>query len=323
MWRRGRRVRCPRRSRSREAAPTGGGRVNYPLVVATSLGSTVFAAVSTALKHHSATTLSSPPGHGRVHTGRFLASTLSHHWWLAALVVDAVGFTLQAFALHMGAVSVVQPLLVTALLTSLVVTHISQRTPMRRQEWGWGAVLVASLVGFLLVSGASSPHLRHEAADRGPAAVCAALALLLAAACVLGGRRGPARRRARLLGMAVGTLYACTAVLIKAATEVWGQSGPVAMLTSWQLPVLVVCGVSGLLVAQLAFRAGPLHMSLPVTATVDPLLSVLLGVVVYDEQLRTGFVPVAAQAALLLGLAVAAVALSRINADRAALASAS
>ncbi|MFC8503748.1 DMT family transporter [Pedococcus sp. NPDC057267] len=292
--------------------------MNYPLVVATALASTVFAAVSTALKHHSATALSSTPsGPARVRTGRFLASTLRHRWWLAALVADAVGFTLQGFALHLGAVSVVQPLLVTALLTSLVITHVSQRTPMSRREWGWGALLVASLVGFLVVSGASSPQLRPQAADRGPAAVCAALALLLAVACVLAARRGPARRRAPLLGIAVGTLYACTAVLIKATTEVWGNSGPVAMLSSWQLPVLVVTGVSGLLLAQLAFRAGPLHTSLPVIATVDPLLSVLLGVVVYDEQLRTGAGPVAAQVGLLAGLAVAAVALSRLNADQA------
>lgn len=292
--------------------------MNYPLVVATGLGSTVFAAVSTALKHHSATTLSTPSAaHGRVRTGRFLAATLSHPWWLAALVADAAGFTLQAFALHIGAVSVVQPLLVTALLTSLVVTHVSQRTPMSRREWGWGALLVASLVGFLVVSGASSPQLRQQAADRGPAAVCAALALLLAVACVLSARRAPVPRRAPLLGVAVGTLYACTAVLLKATTEVWGNSGPVAMLSSWQLPVLLVCGVSGLLLAQLAFRAGPLHTSLPVIATVDPLLSVVLGVVVYDEQLRTGVGPVAAQVALLVGLAVAAVALSRLNAGHA------
>lgn len=292
--------------------------MNYPLVVATSLASTIFFAVSTALKHRSATTLPPATGPAAARVGRFLALTVSHPWWLAALVTDAVGFALQAYALHIGAVSVVQPLLVTALLTSLVVDHVGKRTSMTLHEWGWGGLLVASLVGFLFVSGASSPrlHLHHHAADRGPAAVCAVLAGALAVVCVVSARRGPARRRARLLGVAVGTMYACTAVLIKATTEVLGNSGPVAMLASWQLPVLVVCGVSGLLLAQLAFRAGPLRTSLSVIATVDPLLSVVLGVVVYDEQLRTGVLPLAGQALLLVALVIAASALSRLSAGQ-------
>ncbi|WP_406831199.1 DMT family transporter [Pedococcus sp. KACC 23699] len=287
--------------------------MNYPLVVATSLLSTIFFAVSTALKHRSATTLPPTSGQGAAGLGRFLASTLSHPWWIAALVADAIGFTMQAYALHIGAVSVVQPLLVTALLTSLVVDHLSKGTRMTRREWAWGGLLVASLVGFLFVSGASSPHQVHHAADRGPAAVCAALAGVLAVVCVVAARRAPAHR-APLLGVAVGTMYACTAVLIKATTEVLGNAGVLAMLTSWQLPVLVACGVSGLLLAQLAFRSGPLHSSLSVIATVDPLLSVALGVVVYDEQLRTGVLAVAGQVVLLVALVIAASALSRLNA---------
>lgn len=86
------------------------------------------------------------------------------------------------------------------------------------------------------------------------------------------------------------------------------------MLTSWQLLVLLACGAVGLLLAQLAFRAGPLNTSLPIIATIDPLLSVALGVAVYDEQLRSGVVAVAAQTVLLVALAVTVIKLSRLNA---------
>jgi hypothetical protein len=41
-----------------------------------------------------------------------------------------------------------------------------------------------------------------------------------------------------------------------------------------------------LLLNQLAFQAGPLAASLPAMTVVNPLLAVLLGVVVYDENLR-------------------------------------
>ncbi|MEO7070991.1 MAG: DMT family transporter [Nostocoides sp.] len=289
--------------------------MNYPLVVATSLASTSFFAVSTVLKHHSATTLPAGRGTAVARVAHFIAATISHRWWLGGLVADAAGLGFQAYALHIGAVSVVQPLLVTGLLTSLAINHLTRGTRISPRELGWGAALVLALVGFLVVSGASSPHLHQEVADRGVAVIAAALAVALALTCIALARRVPAGRRAALLGVAVGTLYAFTAVLIKAATTVLANAGLWAMLTSWQLLVLLVCGAAGLMLNQLAFRAGPLNTSLPVIATVDPLLSVALGVSIYDEQLRAGPVELAAEAVLLLGLAVAAIALSRLNAD--------
>jgi drug/metabolite transporter (DMT)-like permease len=230
------------------------------------------------------------------------------------MAADAGGLGLQAFALHIGAVSVVQPLLVTALLTSLVISHLSTRTRITHQELRWGALLVLAIVGFLAVSGASSPHLHHQAADRGAAAISGGLAVVLALSCVAVARRVPSGRRAALLGTAVGTLYAFTAVLIKAATDVLANKGVWSMLTSWQLLVLLACGAAGLLLAQLAFRAGPLNSSLPIIATVDPLLSVALGVVIYDEQLRSGPGAAAAQTLLLVALAIGVFKLTRLNA---------
>lgn len=288
--------------------------MNYPLVVAASLASTVFFAVSTVLKHHGARRLPSAPGGMAVRARRFVASTLTDRWWLGGMAADAGGLGFQAYALHIGAVSIVQPLLVTALLTSLVISHLSSGTRITRQELRLGALLVAALVGFLAISGASSPAHHQQAPDRGAAVISGSLAVAVALMCVAMARRVPSDRRAALLGVAVGTLYAFTAVLIKATTAVLADKGLQAMLTSWQLLALLACGAVGLLLAQLAFRAGPLNTSLPVIATIDPLLSVALGVAVYDEQLRTGPAAVAAQTVLLIALAVAVTKLSRLNA---------
>ena len=59
-------------------------------------------------------------------------------------------------------------------------------------------------------------------------------------------------------------------------------------LTSWQLYTVVVVGAIGLFLSQLAFQAGPLTASLPAMATVDPLLSIVVGVLVYDEHIHRG-----------------------------------
>ncbi|MGB8381844.1 MAG: hypothetical protein WCG47_11435 [Dermatophilaceae bacterium] len=78
---------------------------------------------------------------------------------------------------------------------------------------------------------------------------------------------------------------------------------------------VVVTGALGLLLTQLAFQAGPLSASLPFIATVNPLVAVALGVIVFDEQLRTDLMPVTLA---VLCLAVLAVAAIRLSATRAA-----
>ena len=120
-----------------------------------------------------------------------------------------------------------------------------------------------------------------------PAVLAGVLALTLATSCVLTSRRLPRGGAAALMGVAVGTVHACGAALIKSCTNV-ATSGLVALLTSWQLYLFLLAGGAGLLLTQLAFQAGPLSASLPAITTVDPLLSVVIGVWVYDERLKAG-----------------------------------
>ena len=92
------------------------------------------------------------------------------------------------------------------------------------------------------------------------------------------------------------------------------SAGLPALATSWQPYLLVVAGGIGMLLAQLAFQAGPLTASLPAIATVDPLLSVAIGVWVYDERLSRGPVVGRAEVGCLALMSVAAVLLSRVQA---------
>ena len=115
------------------------------------------------------------------------------------------------------------------------------------------------------------------------------------------------------MGIAVGTVHACGAALIKSCTNV-ATSGVVALLTSWQLYLFLLAGGAGLLLTQLAFQAGPLSASLPAITTVDPLLSVVIGVWVYDERLKAGPGSVVTEVLCLVLLSVSAVRLSRVQA---------
>ena len=87
--------------------------------------------------------------------------------------------------------------------------------------------------------------------------------------------------------------------------------GPIPLLTSWQLYAVLILGAGGLLLNQVAFQAGPLSASLPAIASVDPLLSIVIGVVVYDERIRHGLPAGIGLGVLLLILGGAVIALAR------------
>jgi drug/metabolite transporter (DMT)-like permease len=244
---------------------------------------------------------------------RFARATMSHPLWLAGIACDAIALTLQAWALHIGALAVVQPMLASGLVFAVILRQLHAHHHITRREVGWTIVLSAALGLFLALATAGNPGTASGGADRTPAIVSGAVGLVLTATCVeLGRRQRHAGRTAALLGVAVGVIYAATAAVLKAVTDIIAQH-PGNLLLSWQLYALVVLGGGGLLLNQLAFQAGPLVASLPATATVDPLLSIVVGVSVYDEHIRSGPGSGIALAALLLLLGVAVIQLARDN----------
>lgn len=282
------------------------------LVIWLGLGSALGSAVSTTLKRASASRVPSVQGGGVRGLGRFITATATSPFYLLALLGDVAGFGLQVIALHYGALALVQPLLISGLVFALLLRHVG-RWHFSAAELVWALVLVGSLVGFLLLSGAAATS-QPARADRGDAVIAAvAVGVGVLVLLVVAQRSVPPAGRAALLGVAVGAVYATSAALIKASTVVVADHGLVALLTSWQLYTTIAVAVSGLLLAQIAFQAGPITTSLPAVATIDPLLSVLIGVVIYGEHLRHGPASGAVLIALLVLLVVAVIKLARVE----------
>lgn len=285
-------------------------------VVGASLGSAAFFSVATALKHRSASKMPHMTRFRPAELLGFATATLRHPLWLGGILADVGGVGLQVLALHIGSLTVVQPLLVSAVLFALIGAHRVAGTRISRREVILGALLMLSVGGFLIVSGAAASQ--AEQTDRLPAILAATTSLAVVVGCVITSRwhtrrKLGSRRAAALLGVAVGTIYAGTAALIKACTN-QAQQGPVALLTGWQLYALLVAGAVGVFLAQMAFQAGPLSASLPATAMTDPLVSVVLGVVVFDERLRAGALPLLLSLLFLLLMSAAVALLSQVRA---------
>ncbi len=281
------------------------------MVVTLALSAALLFAVSTTVKHASAA--ATPPLQTARPSGLagFIRATVTHRLWLLGIACDAGALTLQILALHLGSLVVVQPLLIAGLIFALLLRRLSGRRHVSGRQLGWAALLAAGLAGFVTLASRGTSSTREI--DHSPALYAGLIGAAALVGCVVLGRRIASRgTAATLLGAAVGLIYATTAALLKALSTIAVED--VARLpVSWQLYATVALGGLGLLLNQLAFQAGPLAASLPATATVDPLASIVIGVVVFDEQIR-----LVGTAGLVLALCLTLMAVSIVTLARSA-----
>lgn len=239
----------------------------------------------------------------------FVRSVGRHPGWALAMLVEAAGLGLHAVALHIGTLILVQPVLVTTIVFAIVVRLWMDRRPARGPEIRWALLLTAGLAVFLVMATPGSTA--QQPADRWPAVALSVASAVAVVAMTLASRGTRPRARAFLLGAAAGITYAGAAALIKTSGDILVSHGVAAMFTEWPFWATLVVGGTGMVLNQVAFQTAPISASLPAIQTADPLLSLVLGVVVYDEQLRHGLLPLGAQIVSLLVVLVAAVVLAR------------
>jgi len=207
-------------------------------------------------------------------------------WVAGMLAVVAAGIG-QAAALATGPLSLVQPLFVLELPLALLLASLMTRNRLPGALWLAVAAVVAGL-GVALAAAAPSGHREQVSPDRWiPTLVaCAGLVTLLVAA---GFRRPNGKARAGCLGAATAVCYALTAGLMKAAVAVLDSDGLLAFLTVWQTYAFAAAGVCAVLLLEHSMQGGPLVASQPALTLGDATVSLLLGVVLYQEHIRTGW----------------------------------
>jgi hypothetical protein len=217
--------------------------------------------------------------------------------WLVGFAIMALGYAAQATALHLGTLDVVQPLLVSELIILVMILWLWYFTPLRvRDLLASGATAVGLGVFLYVASPSAGSRLPSDGRWIG-AGFATALAV---AVLVAWGSRGPAWRRALLLGAGASTGFALLAAVTKSMTNVL-VVGVGGVFTSWQLYAIVVLGLGSFLIMQSAFQVGPFAVSQAALILVNPFISILVGHVLFGESLRGGGARVACE---ILSLAV-------------------
>jgi hypothetical protein len=266
------------------------------------LSAAVAFAVATVVQHRAAAEAGGASGL------RFLRRLLRRPRWLAAQAIGGLGVVLHAGALRSGSVVLVQPLLAGGLVLSLALgAVVDRRHPGRplpdRSQWG-AAVAVAVGLGMFVL--AARPAAGRSAAAPASMATCAGAALVVAVAVAVWARDAARPHRALVLGIAGGTSFGVTGLLLKQVLSVplisWS-----AAATAAELAVVAGCGI---VLTQRAYQAGSLIESLPVTTVLEPAVGVLLAGPLFGEWLAPGLALHAGQfagvALLVGGLAVLA-----------------
>jgi drug/metabolite transporter (DMT)-like permease len=212
-----------------------------------------------------------------------LAHAFKRRVWLLGFFFMVCAFLLQAFALHVGRLSVVQPILTLELLFLVFILGTYFGFKVTAREWIGASAIVLGLAGFLAFSdpggGAKVPTTRGWI-------VVGGIAVAVIVAGVLATRRGPRWWKAAMFGTAAAMSYAFTAALIKVVSD-YAAKDWVNLLTHWETYALVAFGLTGLFLTQNAFHAGPLAASQSTLVLVDPLFSILIGIALYGDSLRT------------------------------------
>lgn len=232
--------------------------------------------------------------------------------WCVGAAVALCGFGLQAAALGLGSILLVQPLVVLAVLFALPLEAWLDHRHPSRVEWAWGGVLVACVAVFLLVA---DPHEVDRKADHVLIAGTIVALITLVAILIVAAERSSPHYQALLYGLVAGTLFGISALLVKAVIY-QAIHDPVNMTTRPEVYLFVVVAVGGVVAQQRGFVAGDLQTSFPAMTVMEPAVSMALGVTLLGESVAVGWWQTAVMAIALLVMVRAVITLARMSAVR-------
>ncbi|WP_133914460.1 DMT family transporter [Streptomyces sp. NBC_00582] len=283
--------------------------MHTPLPVVFAICAALSNAVATVLQRKAALTVPRSQGF----RAGLMLDLLRRPVWLAGILAVITAAVCQALALATGPLTIVQPLFVLELPLTLIVASVL----MHRNLPGRGWLAVATVVAGLAVAlAAASPtgNRTQVPLDRWlPAlAVCAGAVVVLALTAL---QRPEGRTRAACLGAATAIGYALTAALMKSSTHILDEQGLAGFFSAWQTYAFAATGVCALFLLENAMQAGPLVASQPALTLGDATVSLLLGITLYEEVVRSGWwlVPQLCGVAL---IAAGVVTLSRVPLTR-------
>jgi hypothetical protein len=252
-----------------------GGVGEQALAIGFALAGALAYAVASVAQQQAAAMMTS----GRTFDVTLVMRLLRARRWLIGLVAVIAGYLLQAVALDLGRLLVVEPVFPLGLLLALLLAARADGRGLRLQEWVAGIAVMAGLVVFLIAAAPSGGDRTAPATSLG---FTTAGAVVVAVLCWLFSMKRSAPRRALALSVGGGIGAGVTDALTKTVATLVGPL-KFAIFGDVRLYLLALVGLMTLTVQQNAYRAAGLAASLPAFVVLEPVVGSLLGLFVYHE----------------------------------------
>jgi drug/metabolite transporter (DMT)-like permease len=279
------------------------------LAILLSLVAAALFAVASVLQQRGTSTVADDAALG----AGMLGSLVRRPVWVAGILADIAGFGVQAWALAVGSLLLVQPILVTTLIFALPLAARVDRRRLTGKEWAWSLVLIAALVVFVRLGEPTAGLDRPPFPSWLPALI---ICIPLVAACVWSAASLPhGTKRSLVLAVAAGTLLGLSAPLTKSGIDGFSD-GIAAGLTTWELWAMAITASLGTFWQQSSYQAGDVQTSLPTVTVLKPIIAMALGLTAYRETLQVGRATDVLLLASLAAMVAATIALGRLAAPR-------
>ena len=220
--------------------------------------------------------------------------------WLLGTLILLVGYVTQGAALDRGKLIVVQPLLVTTIVWALPLGHwLTNQQVVRSQALGAGVVVVG-LAMFVLVGDPDAGV--ATASTAGLLIAALAIAAVTAALLVWLRTRSSRALKAAVLGVCAGLFYGLSATFAKPVINDLHVS-IAHTAADWRTWALLGFGFIAFVIQQLSLATGQLAPAMAAVSVANPAVSVILGILLFEERLtRPGWHVLVALVALLAAL---------------------
>jgi multisubunit Na+/H+ antiporter MnhG subunit len=212
-------------------------------------------------------------------------------WWLGVGVM-CLGFVVHGFSLTIGSLTIVQPVQVAQIAFAVVLDAWIRKARITRSDLEGAGLVVLGLAAFML---AARPTAGTDFASDGSWEWIFLAGLVTCSALSVAAWAYPAGR-AVLLGTTAGVIWGIQGALLKETSELF-ERGIGDAMTSWPTYATALLGLFGLIAQNTALRAGRLAVAAALITVTNPVVSSIIGVTAFSEDLRTGSGYTAAAAA--------------------------
>jgi uncharacterized membrane protein len=203
--------------------------------------------------------------------------------WLLGMALLIPGWILQAMALDRGRVAVIQPIFTMSIVFVLPLGKWLTAQVVTVTQVIEAVVVVLGLSVFIIFG--------DEAGGRSNAPNSQWLVAIVVIAVICGillplGSGSNLLLRAGCYGAVAGILDGLSATLVKPTLDMLHSGGLGAVLGNWQVYILALTGLLGILFQQIGLQTGRLAPTVATGSVTEPLVCVALGIVLLQETLQ-------------------------------------